>query len=503
MTRSKACLAVHRESEILDYRGNPLIEALPPINSPAAASAILQLKPPISDEERGQPTHLRLHYLKRLRKLVKPLPSFFDFESRFSRNIRSGYAARHPNLPEIQEMRYGAAKPGQWYDATLDPYSASELTVVGLSGMGKSTMVEAILRSYPQYIQHKTYNGIRFRALQLVWIKINCPHNGSLSALCRSFFEAVDHATGTTTYKLKYADPRLTVDTLIGGMRQIAATYYLGMLVIDELQNLSVAKAGGSEVMMNYFMNLRAEVRVPIVLIGTYKAVELFQTEMRFARRASENGLTDLTRATNWQDETWQSLVRNLWHYQWMRKPTELTDLIYKRLFDCSQGVTEILVALFSLAQEVALNDDEGETYGEITEDLIQECYDSSLILLHSSINALRSNSVRSMQVFEDLLPPGGIFESTRAAPAAPKPHGKSADNSPPEESEATPAAPTMDGRSSGLSADRAGDGAKEPPRNNRHALPTKSVSDPDDLRNKEGMRKAIKEKGKIPGAPM
>ncbi len=503
MTRSKACQADYHESEILDYRGNPLIEALPRINSPAAASAILQLKPPISDEERHQPTHLRLHYLKRLRKLVKPLPSFFDFESRFSRNIRSGYAARHPNLPEIQAMRYGAAKPGQWYDATLDPYSASELTVVGLSGMGKSTMVEAILRSYPQYIQHKTYNGIRFRALQLVWIKINCPHNGSLSALCRSFFEAVDQATGTTTYKLKYADPRLTVDTLIGGMRQVAATYYLGMLVIDELQNLSVAKAGGSEVMMNYFMNLRAELRVPIVLIGTYKAVELFQTEMRFARRASENGLTDLTRAISWQDETWQSLARNLWHYQWLRKPTELTDRIFRRFFDCSQGVTEILVALFSLAQEVALNDDEGETYGEITDALIQECYDSSLVLLHPSIDALRSNSVRAMQIFEDLLPPGGISGNTRAVPAGLAPEGKRADASPPEDGEATSGAPTTDDGSRGVSGDGSGRVSEEPPQNDQPALKPKSATDPNDLRNKEGMRKAIDEKGKIPGAPM
>lgn len=287
MKRSKAVPADYRTAEIVDYQGNPLIEALPPINSREAASKILRLKPPLSASEREQPQWIRTHYLKRLRKLVLPLPSFFDFESRFSRNIRAGYAARHPMSPETQSLRYAAGQPGKWADASLDPYSASELAVVGLSGIGKSTMVEAILRSYPQYIRHQKYSGLRFSAQQIVWLKINCPHNGSLSALCRSFFAEVDKATGNTNYGLKYADPKLTVDTLIGGMRQVAATYYLGALIIDELQNLSVAKSGGAELMMNYFMNLRAEIRTPLILIGTYKAVSLFKTEMRFVRIAS------------------------------------------------------------------------------------------------------------------------------------------------------------------------------------------------------------------------
>lgn len=481
MTRSKAVAAHYREVEIVDYRGNPLIEALPAINSPAMTSEILQLKPLFDVAERQQPPWIRSHYLKRLRKIVLPLPSFFAFESQVSRNIRSGYAARHPLSPETQALRYAAGKPGAWYDASLDPYSASELTVVGLSGMGKSTMVEAVLRSYPQYIRHTVYNGARFVANQIVWLKINCPHNGSLSALCRSFFEAVDRATGTTKYGLKYSDPKLTIDTLIGGMRQVAATYYLGVLIIDELQNLSVAKAGGAELMMNYFMNLRTEIRTPLILVGTYKAVSLFGREMRFARRASENGLTDLIKPTDHTDPVWRNLVRTLWEYQWLRKPSELDEGIHNELFDCSQGVTEILVALFSSAQEVAISDDDGEEFGSITKDLIRECYDSAFVLLHPSIDALRSNSVRNLQIFEDLLPPGGISESIGAA--------SSGRPEPEEKEQAADRNPSL-----------ASDSAKSEP---SPSPGERATDDDDDVRKPEGLQRALDKKGKIPGAPM
>lgn len=485
MKRNKAIAATYRVPEISDYRGNPLIEALPPINSREAASEILQVRPPYSAEESQQPSWIRSHYLQRLRKIVLPLPSFFAFEGQVSRNIRSGYAARHPLSPDTQTMRYSASKPGTWHDASLDPYAASELTVVGLSGMGKSTMVEAVLRSYPQVLTHRSYEGQRFVATQIVWLKINCPHNGSLSALCRSFFRAVDQATGTTNYAQKYSHEKITIDTLISGMRQVAATYYLGVLVIDELQNLSVAKSGGAELMMNYFMNLRTEIRTPLILVGTYKAVSLFGQEMRFARRASENGLTDLARPTDSSDPAWRAIVEVLWEYQWLRKSSELTEEIFETLFDCCQGNIAVLVALFSYCQEVAIGEDADDEYAAITSELLRESYESAFTLLQPSIDALRSNDVRKLQIFEDLLPPGGIFD-------APNPTAR-----PSARADETPAKPVA-----GEAQGKAGEQKAKSVEENRPATEGQH-STQDDVRTPEGLKRASGKKSKIPGAPM
>lgn len=350
--------------------------------------------------------------------------------------------------------------------------------------MGKSTMVESVLRSYPQVLAHKSYGGAKFAATQIVWLKINCPHNGSLSALCRSFFHAVDQATGTTNYAQKYGHPKITIDTLISGMRQVAATYYLGVLVIDELQNLSVAKSGGAELMMNYFMNLRSEIRTPLILVGTYKAVSLFGQEMRFARRASENGLTDLFRPTDHKDPTWRAVVEAIWRYQWLRKPSELTEEIYETLFDCCQGITEVLVALFSYAQEIAIADDSDDDCAAVSAELIRESYESAFVLMHPSIDALRSNDVRKLQLFEDLLPPGGFVPPTRG-------------NSPPaQDPERLPTTAT---------AAETQHAAVAPDLNitRKSSVTAEGGSQNDDVRQSEGLQKAIAKKEKIPGAPM
>ncbi len=48
------------------------------------------------------------------------------------------------------------------------------------------------------------------------------------------------------------------------------------MLIIDEIQSLSLAKSGGgAEKMLNFFMTLINTIGVPVVLIGTNKAMSV------------------------------------------------------------------------------------------------------------------------------------------------------------------------------------------------------------------------------------
>lgn len=60
---------------------------------------------------------------------------------------------------------------------------------MGFSGIGKSSVVERILSLYPQVLLHKS----PVNRLQVVWIKLNCPHDGSLKTLCMDFFTKVDN----------------------------------------------------------------------------------------------------------------------------------------------------------------------------------------------------------------------------------------------------------------------------------------------------------------------
>ena len=142
--------------------------------------------------------------------------------------------------------------------------------MICISGIGKSLAVERILRLYPQVIHHSKYQGRNFTYSQIVWLKLDCPFDGSLKGLCINFFQAVDSILGTSYHK-NYGSKTRTTDEMLPYMALVAANHGIGILVIDEIQRLSLAKSGGSEKMLNFFVQLVNTVGVPVILFGTYK----------------------------------------------------------------------------------------------------------------------------------------------------------------------------------------------------------------------------------------
>ena len=243
-----------------------------------------------------------------------PLPIHFDLKQRFSRMIRLGYQARNP------------AMIGFWGDVQLRVQSlgmvrqsprstATGFTIIGMSGVGKTTSIEAILALYPQVIFHSHYHDHDFNFTQIVWLKQNCPFDGSVKGLCLNFFQAVDDLLGTRYYD-NYASGRKTVDELLPRMALVASLHSIGVLVIDEIQHLSQAKSGGSGKMLNFFVQLINTIGLPVVLVGTYKAISLLSGEFRQTRRGTGQGDLVWDRMKN--DDDWKWFVNCLWGYQYV-----------------------------------------------------------------------------------------------------------------------------------------------------------------------------------------
>ena len=208
--------ASYRDPLISSYRGNPLIEALPPILSKKEAVTLLAHYPSYDQNERTLPNHLRFHLVRNALKFVEPLPIHLDLEQRFSCMIRTGYEARNPVTPEFRrdfQKRLNALDsdglPQKYIRST-----ATGFTIIGISGVGKTTAVEAILSIYPQVIVHSHYRDRDFTLMQIVWLKLDCPFDGSIKGLCLNFFQAVDDLLGTN-YSTNYGRGRFTVDQLI------------------------------------------------------------------------------------------------------------------------------------------------------------------------------------------------------------------------------------------------------------------------------------------------
>jgi len=394
--------AEYLQQVLPEYQDNPLIEALPDILSASDTVKMLTMRPRYDEDERNLDAKYRIHCLSRLlHEFYQPLPQHIDIETRISVCLRQGYLNRNPVGKQYALMvneSYDAMREKRRvrYIPGYHP-NASGFTIIGVSGVGKSTAVESILSLYPQVIQHSLYHGEPMAVKQIVWLKLDCPHNGSLGELCYRFFKAVDDAIEPDEKIFdQYKKSRITIDSMLTNMQRLAQEYSLGMLVVDEVQHLSLAK-GGSDAMLNFFVTLVNTIGVPVVLIGTSKAMPILQGEFRQARRSSGHG--DLIWNRMKKERAWITFVESMWEYQWLRNKVPLTAGMLDAVYEETQGIIVLAVILYVLLQEDAIVS-ERETFG--VED-ISRVARLRMALVQPMLEALRKGDQKLIDKYEDI----------------------------------------------------------------------------------------------------
>lgn len=408
--------ADYKEQEVPNYRGNLLLEALPKIFRLEEVNDGLRQYPDYNEEQRGYDSEVRLHLVQELANYVEPLPRFFDLQWKLSRLIRHGLKARNPLAPEYaKQFRVGfksllesSVKPGEPNLAGIRS-TANGLALFGVSGIGKSTATDKLLLMYPQVIEHCEFKKEPFILKQIVWLKLNCPHNGSLKSLCFNFFQTLDAILGTE-YFHKFCSKNTTTEILIPKMAHIASLHCIGVLVIDEIQNLNEAASGGAKKMLNFFTELINTIGLPVWLIGTYRSLQLFKGGASPVRRVEGQGDVIWDRMP--KNDEWDFFLNKMWKYQWTNYPTPFTEAISNRMYELSQGIPDIAVKLFMLSQWKLITRNiyrvfEGQSVMKenITLKVIQEVFDESLRMIRPMLLALKLGKHEALEKIDDLVP--------------------------------------------------------------------------------------------------
>lgn len=399
--------------QIERYKNNPFIEALPLILEPQSFINILSGKVEFSESDKNASASLRSHMLVGLmNNFFQPITRHVQLENKISILLREGYVGRNINddnlIKKLQEG-YQAIQNGEMASFSFKQResTASSLAFIGCSGSGKTTTINRILATYPQCIYHPKHNFT-----QIVYLKIDCPHDGSLKSLCMHFFRAIDKVLDTN-YEKKYGQKRYSIETLMPLMGQLANHHAIGMLIIDEIQHLSIGKSGGAEKMLNFFVTLVNTVNLPVVMIGTPKARFIFEGDFRSARRGAglgsifweqmKEGSNVVASDGRVIKSEWNAFTDKLWKYQWLKKADiTLSDEIRSKWYEFSQGILDIVVKLFVLAQFRAI--DSG--LERITVKVLEKTYQEDLKPIHPMIEALRSGIANRIAEYSDLVIP-------------------------------------------------------------------------------------------------
>lgn len=388
-------LATYPVTPSPDAQRNPLVLALPAIKTDEEWLEQLASFPAFDESQLADDAHIRSYHVAGLKEFFLPAERGRHVARRLDQLIRQGLASRHPLKGDhYRLLQQDYAKAQRAGKAAPLVYSKvvpiCSFSLIGLSGMGKSTTVEAVLAAYPQYILHKDLD-----LHQIVWLKVECPKDGSVKELALNILRAFDLVLGTT--HAPDGGRNVTVDALMSHVKQLARAHCLGVLVLDELQNVSVRKSGGREELLNWYQELVNELKLPLVVLGTFKALSVIQLDARHSRRAGVTG------SATWKPlargAEFDLLIETLWMFQWLREPGALTEDFKSTVFTETQGVVAFIVDMFLVCQLHALSHGK-ET---LTPEMFRHVARTEFEFLQPLLNGLRSKQPNRLAKFEDV----------------------------------------------------------------------------------------------------
>ncbi|MEI7551636.1 MAG: ATP-binding protein [Verrucomicrobiota bacterium] len=268
--------------------------------------------------------------------------------------------------------------------------------IIGVSGTGKSSSVENFLGSVPQVIEHDQSKNALLPRAQIVWIKVVCPVNRRPRAFISQFLSEVDRLAGTAYGE---SNRRATDEELLNLLARAIRVHAVGLLVIDEIQNVVGRSTKTDRQLMKLFVNMTGTLRVPLLFIGTPKSQDVLDAELADARRMLGTRWTPFKR----EDMDWDKIITSLWEYQYTKVWSALTPEIKQTIFDLTQGIPALAKTLYSFAQQkVILNSPKGQPE-LITANILRETADEDMISVAGAVHALRTGA--GLDVYDDLLP--------------------------------------------------------------------------------------------------
>lgn len=417
MMREKA---QYRPAAAEAHRNNPLTEALPDYQdrSPREILKKLSQTPQMPhDRAASLPNTAWMNNLPQA--LFVPTKRHYALFETIDMLIRQGYVLRKPMTSERAEYLkdlYARQQAGEKVFDTFEEEINEELTasLIGASGMGKTRTVERILACYPQLIEHDR-EDLGGRVLQIVYLHVECPHDGSVNALCRNLLSEIDRLTGNE-YRQKFRiTDRTMLETLKSTLVHVLAAHYVGIIVIDEIQNLTSSRKNRED-LFNFIVSLSNSLNVPLLFIGTPKISGFVTSNMRTARRFGTRGFITWKPLEKGSRE-WKTFAAELWKCSLLRDDAaEMPEEIEEKLFERSFGIVEVLVKLFILTQNRILMLSPRKNAGtarKMTPEAIDCIFEAFFKIMEPILTKLRKGDMDALRKLEDIAMPDNIEELT------------------------------------------------------------------------------------------
>lgn len=244
---------------------------------------------------------------------------------------------------------------------------ADSFTILGQSGIGKSS---AVFRAIGLITEKEVLEMERPYCRIAPCIVVQCPFDSSVKGLLLEILRRVDEVLDSHYYT-QAVRARATTDMLIGSVSQVALNH-IGLLVVDEIQNVANSRNGKSLVgMLTQLINNSG---ISICMVGTPESIPFFEQALQLARRS-----LGLQYGTMEFGKGFCEVCRRIFTYQYTKEGMELTETVLEWLYEHCGGNLSILVSIFHDAQETAIL--EGRDILDM--EALERAYKTRMVMLH------------------------------------------------------------------------------------------------------------------------
>ncbi len=344
------------------------IDNMPEMKSGRELISALTVLPEYDDSIRNENQAIRLMQLSDLYRMYIPSNMSLEIYSKLylallrslqKKGTQAAVRQKYENYKRIQNQDYRGIIGG-----------SDSFTIIGTSGIGKSS---AISRAIELITENKMIEVEEPYTKIIPCVIVQCPFDSSVKGLLLEILRKVDEALETHYYQ-NALRARATTDMLIGSVSQVALNH-IGMLIVDEIQNVVNSKNGKS--LIGSLTQLINNSGISICMVGTPECTPFFEQALQLARRSVGLQYQNMP-----YDAYFESFCKILFEYQYVRNQTEITPMITEWLYEHSAGILSVVVSLIHDAQEIAIL-----SRKEILDmEMLNQAYNQRLSFLHSYI---------------------------------------------------------------------------------------------------------------------
>ena len=220
----------------------------------------MTILPKFDFDIRNQNAATRLMALSDLYKIYIPSEMSIDIYNKLYLALLRSLQKKYTKIAIRQQRENHKAIQEQEYDSIMG--GSDSFTIIGTSGIGKSS---AISRAITLITENRVIEITDPYTKIIPCITVQCPWDSSIKGLLFEILRKVDENLDSNYYA-NAVRARATTDMLIGSVSQVALNH-VGILIVDEIQNVCKSKNGKNLVgMLTQLINNSG---ISIAMVGT------------------------------------------------------------------------------------------------------------------------------------------------------------------------------------------------------------------------------------------